>query len=151
MNQPLNTGRYGFKVTGNFIGRDGPGYNGKLLRDGKVVALVNDPGDGGCLHITDWASSEVKAEFEAFARSLPALVIQDHTLPMDAELLLGQMAEAELFLRWARKVCRKATVFQVVGDTENWRMLKAPYSAETEAHVRAQYGDQVTRILNTEI
>lgn len=151
MTPNLNTGRYSFKVTATFEGRDCPGYNGKLLRDGKVVALVSDHGDGGMLRITDWATAEIRTEFQTFARSLPAVVIGSQTLPMDEELLLGQMADAELFLRWARKVCRKATVFQVVGDTENWLMLKAPYSAETEAQVRAQYGDRVARILNTEI
>lgn len=147
----LNTGRYGLKVTVTFEGRDCPGYNGKLLRDGKVVSLVNDPGDGGMLHIQDWVSKEIKAEFETFARSLPAMQLGTTTLMMDSDLLLGQMAEAELFLRWARKLCRNTVVFQLDGDTENWRQLKVSYSAKTTAYLQTTYGARLGRILNTEI
>lgn len=152
MTPALNTGRYGFKITATFVGRDCPGYNGKLLRDGKVVALVNDPGDGGMLSVRDWVSTEIKTEFETFARSLPPLVVAgEHTLAMDTETLLGQMAEAELSLLWATKICRNAVVFQLDGDTENWLQLKVSYSTKTMEYLRTTYGDRLGRILNTEI
>lgn len=151
MNAAMNTGRYGFKVTATFEGRDCPGYNGKLLRDGKVVALVNDPGDGGMLNIREWASQEIKAEFETFASGLPPLDFGGHTMAMDAETLLGQMGEAEVFLRWAARLCRKAVVFQLDGDTDNWLQLKVSYSAKTMEYLQTTYGDRLGRILNTEI
>jgi hypothetical protein len=115
---------------------EGEGYNAKLLRDGKAVALVDDDGCGGCLRISwnDRAETSVPISVESYdgrtysymgspeeallvehCKGLPPVMSSGEGMKQDVELFIAMLAGEALTLRDMRRALKKKTLF-AVGD-----------------------------------
>lgn len=71
--------KYSINALKTWDTHDGGGYQGNLLRDGKVVGRFHNDGNGGCTLVEFWKKEkgetvrnrEEEAIFEAYVASLP--------------------------------------------------------------------------------
>lgn len=92
-------------------GREGPGFEYKLLRHGKPVATVTDWGDGGPTDV-HWMSEFAAHEFGQLIKRMPKFASKYGELTMTEELALGLLAEAVN----AKRSFKRKTVFYVEGE-----------------------------------
>lgn len=102
-------------------GREGPGFEYKLLRHGKPVATVTNWGDGGP---TDerWTNEFAAHEFGQLIKRMPKFVSKYGELTMTEELALGLLAEAVN----AKRSFKKKTVFYADGEYMAANALPSP-------------------------
>jgi hypothetical protein len=137
---------YSVTITGTHRGHEGePCASGKLKRDGKVVALVDDDDHGGPLRFewldrkgpkenvtTDWygheatyAVSHEEALLIAHCKTLPALPSEYGGAPLrqDPELFVGLLMEEEQYRKDFKRAVSKKTLFLEDGKIYEIRAL----------------------------
>lgn len=117
-------------------GREGPGYEYKLLRHGKPVATVTDWGDGGGAE-AHWTNEFAAHEFGQLIKRMPKFTSKYGELTMNEELALGLLAEAVN----AKRSFKKKTVFYVNGE---YMSASVPYCREVQEWVSKNYPGAVT-------
>lgn len=145
---------------------DGGGYQGNLLRDGKVVGQFHNDGNGGCTMVEFWKkekgqvvrNQEEEALFEAHIASLPeqewpAAFLQpgeSKTYKPDTDMFIAELVEELENLRRLKRACSKKTLFLLKGDDpkEGWRTISHPWCEKVKAHLTQKYGDQIKEIAN---
>ena len=119
-------------------GREGSGYEYKLLRHGKPVATVTDWGDGGPTDVR-WTNEFAAHEFGQLIKRMPTFASKYGALTMTEELALGLLAEAVN----AKRSFKKKTVFYAADE---YMSVNAPLAPRTVEWVREKYPSAV--ILN---
>lgn len=119
-------------------GREGSGFEYKLLRHGKPVATVTDWGDGGPTDVR-WANEFVAHEFGKLIKLMPKFESKYGELTMNDELALGLLAEAVN----AKRSFKKKTVFYAADE---YMSVNAPLSPRTVEWVSGKYPSAI--ILN---
>ena len=102
-------------------GREGHGYEYKLLRHGKPVATVTDWGDGGPTDVR-WTNEFAAHEFGQLIKRMPTFASKYGALAMTEELALGLLAEAVN----AKRSFKKKTVFYADGEYMAANALPSP-------------------------
>lgn len=156
-----------FKTAANFGGfwikslKFYPGHEGEncaygsLYRDGKRIGDFREDGWGGPMQVNIPDNADQKA-LDNYASSLPKWETSTGTmLPMDAELVISEIAEAVERVNYFKRKTRKQTLFTVDGDgPETYRTLKAPYEGNEKAikaHLDKTYGAGKYKIYNEEL
>lgn len=124
--------------------RDSLCYTAGLHVNGKFVATAANAGNGGpdILHFIDAATERT---FMAYVRGLPPKTYPDGlTLPMDAELFMGQLLDEHQ----NRKLCRTKTVFRLHSDKEHLQVVAERFSPSIKAWLQANYGANLAEIMN---
>ncbi len=145
---------------------DGGGYQGNLLRNGKVVGRFHNDGNGGCTIIDFWKKEggkvirniEEETIFKAHVATLPekewpAAWVQpgeSKTYKPDADDLIAEMVDKFEELKRLKRACTKKTLFLLKGDDpkEGWRTMHHPWGEKVRAHLEGKYGDQILEIAN---
>lgn len=148
-----------------FTGREGPGFNATLNRDGRPVCLVIDEGSGGAMLFRwhDWSAPRVtiqitdhsgqlrdhratpeEAAFHAYLKGLP-----EHAGFMGDESYVTHLVEAVVFTKKVKAKCRRSTLFRMQADgPHDYRVFGVPYGPQTVEVLRQRYGDSLGEILN---
>jgi len=148
---------------------DGGGYQGNLLRDGKVVGRFHNDGNGGCTMVEFWKKEKGqvvrnRAEeeiFEAYVASLPEKewpaewdrTGEAKTYKPDVDTFIAELVEAFESLRNLKRHCAKKTLYLLKGDDskDGWRTVKHPWCAKVKDYLTKKYGDQIKEIANETI
>lgn len=145
---------------------DGGGYQGNLLRDGKIVGSFHNEGNGGDTLIDFFTKKgkevvrnrEEEKLFNDHVKTLPD-VVTDMTDPHDAskpfiykmngDAFVAQLVEALVRKKWFKKECAKKVLFRLTTDKpETWRTLNDPYDEKAKKYLADKYGSQIAEIAN---
>lgn len=170
----MNHGEYSVKAVKTFVGTDGYGYNAALCRNGKKVAFAVQDGGGGPAMVywedREAAREEVKIK-NYKGETVPVRVTPEEglllrfigTLPpipppefpdlgpydVDIELFVEELVNDFDFERRAKRLCKKKTLFRVVGDKAGeWRTLNIPYSNAVRKELGLRYGGKIEEVIN---
>ena len=156
---------YSVKNVKSLRGREGIGFNSSLYRDGKRVATVDDPANGGPLdwHWLDWKEGKVPVTFKSYqgkeytrnatpeeAKFVEMLVAEgkDGEFEFEDSFVFGLVEKYEEEKQY-RKWCRTMTCFRLKGDEEGtWRTIKYKYDTRIAMHLKQKHGDKLVEILN---
>ena len=159
------TGGYSVRKLKTWTGRDGYGYAGELLRDGKFVGEFLQNGNGGCTDLVfrkktknGFERDKVEEElFNAFLSSLPEETWPEDwtttgtgaTYKVDADGLIAGLVDAHETDKRLRRLCAKKTVYRLKTDQpeEIWT-IPYPFSPTVKAGLQAKHGDQLEEIIN---
>ncbi len=127
-------------------------FQATLYIDGKRAATVDNSGQGGpnFYHFDDRA---LERAFHAYCEGLPPRPspFEDfpYSLPMNADMLVGEIMERLEIEKQYRQWCKKATVFRLKDDKPDvWRTIKGPFSPKARDFIVSKYGDRLAEILN---
>ena len=102
-------------------GREGPGFEYKLLRHGKPVATVTDWGDGGGAE-AHWTNEFVAHDFNQLVKAMPKFSSKYGELTMNEELALDLFSESVN----AKRLFKKKTVIYADGEYLSVNALPSP-------------------------
>lgn len=154
-------GPYSLKSLKTFPGREGDGFDAKLVRDGKVVAHVHDDGNGGMIFF-DWEDRNAGAlekVFDAFIETERAKIPADKKNEFDmlerelwsGETFVSGLVDQTTLDRRFKRATKTHTLFQVDGQigTGAWQQVKG-VTPEARAWVLKKYAGRNVRIINDE-
>lgn len=159
------TGGYSIRKLKTWTGRDGYGYAGELLRDGKLIGEFLQSGNGGHTHLifqqkTDGKTNRDKVEeelFNDFLATLPEETWPEDwtttdtgtTYKVDADGFIAGLVDDHESDKKLRRLCAKKTVYRLKSDTpeELWT-IPHPFDLEMKAGLQAKHGDQLAEIIN---
>jgi hypothetical protein len=130
-------------------------FEATLYIDGRRAAVVANDGGGGCNRYR-FADRALEARFRAHCAALPPLPADPERgygpLPMDADLLVGQLLARHEAEKQHRRWCKDAVVFRLKGDeVGTYRSLKTAFTERIRPGLVARYGDALEEILNETI
>jgi len=170
---------YSVKNVKSWMARDGIGTTCTLYRDGKKVAMCRDDGNGGEMDI-DWLDyKEPRVDINVTISDYDAEKDENGERPEKAHTYKGT-PEQKLMAEWANaqvtvyhgtklrrdagwvvselcdayemaKKLKNKTGFVVLENGQEVQYtMNTPYTAKVEADLKAEYGDKLVKILNTE-
>jgi hypothetical protein len=83
---------YGLKGHKEMKGRGGYVMSGTVVLDSRTVATYYDAGNGGEMDVR-YATAEERSRFVSHLATLPPVVMGDDSLPMDAAMFIGSLAD----------------------------------------------------------
>jgi hypothetical protein len=129
-----------------FRGR-GNGFEADVYVDGKKVAHATDYGDGGPMNFMPIYDKEAFARAEKEAKNLPAPAGQSFDgLEMDLEYYVILMLSEWEFARWAKRACKKKTVYHFAGNRTDIYSYNIPFDEKIKAQILKKHPDAI--ILN---
>lgn len=126
-------------------GDETPRFDAKLLRDGKVIAVVSNEGCGGCNRY-DYLDRGAEAPFQKFAAEWGRE--RGYNSEPDDMWVYAQMDAAEE-RRTLRRWSKKYTCYRLKGDKAgSWRRINRPFSDDMRERIIKTHGDKVEAIFN---
>ena len=139
----------------NWRGREGAGYQGELLRDGKVIGWFHHDGNGGDIRIDFYTLAKKKGDppvhnreeedmFYQYVETLPDGTWPEEfgggTYKMSGEMfIVGLMEKKEAEQRLKRQ-CAKNTLFRLKDEPgDAWYIIKMPWSDKVKAALEAPH------------
>jgi hypothetical protein len=130
-------------------------FSAEVWMDGKKLADVSNRGCGGgndyySGHVSEWD------KFVKWCNSQPPVVSYGMTLPMNADLYIGDLFDAWLVKDDVRRQqaqlkrwCRTKTVYRLKGDDPGtWRIFSRAYDAVVKEFLQKKHGDRIETIAN---
>lgn len=121
------TGRTYKRLTG----REGPGFEYKLLRHGKPVATVTNWGDGSGTEAR-WTNEFAAHDFNQLVKAMPKYASKYGPLAMTVELALDLLSEVVD----VKRSFKRRSVFYVNGE---YMSASVPYCREVQEWVSKNY------------
>jgi hypothetical protein len=90
------------------LSHETPAFAADVWVDGVKRGTVENDGNGGSDRIFPYA---LRAEIDAYAKTLPPVKAYGHTLPMDAELIFGDLLDKHLLSKDLQRILKAKTVF----------------------------------------
>jgi len=90
------------------LSHETPAFAADVWVDGVKRGTVENDGNGGSDRIFPYA---LKAEIDAYAKTLPTVEAYGTTLTMDAELIFGDLLDKHLLAKDLQRVLKKKTIF----------------------------------------
>lgn len=125
-------------------------FTADLWIDGVKAASVSNRGTGGSNDYC-FADRALEARFTAYCESLPPVQFSGDSLPMDADLFIGELLGDWEERRAMKRLCRKSTLFRLKDQTYGrgeWLSIKTPFSPAMRAKLVEQHGDNLAEIAN---
>jgi hypothetical protein len=145
---------YTLKGLKSWRGREGYGFQVKLMADGKVIAEVTDEAHGGPIRWDSQNDAALCAFGVAHGLVAPAdgsdmptpnnhcdLEVYDTAICTMVDALENAQRQKKQLRRW----CKTETLFRLPGDKEGtYRTIKAVYAPPVRKFILQKYGPTVT-------
>lgn len=102
-------------------------FSAIIYLDGVVAGEVSNDGHGGP---NRYHPREVQDRLDAYGKTLPPMVAHGYTLPMDADLLIGEVLDKFLALRDLKRILKKRLLTLRGGKIYQTKVYPAPVLAK---------------------
>jgi hypothetical protein len=139
--------KYEVKNVVSFMGRDMPGYNASLYRDGKKVAFVIDDGNGGCVDIQCNFT-----ERELLDKHVEGMFYPDEKygqIPMGADGFIGMLVGEYEFDKAMKRRCKTSVCWRLKSQLpDQFFQSKKAFHPGVRAILEAKHGEDLDVIFN---
>jgi hypothetical protein len=139
--------KYSIKNIKTFRGMEDTGVNSTLYENGKKLCDVDDDGNGGCLHFSDYS---VEEKLERELKNVGKVKYDETmTLTYDAEMFVNELIDRAVEDKQFKTKCKKNTLVVTTdckrGQTYSW---KNPFDAKFKKYLEVYYGKKLVEIIN---
>jgi hypothetical protein len=127
--------------TAAFQSQDSNCFEATVYVDGVRAFTAHDDGWGGCIDfrpVDDNGRALLDKAIE-HAKTLPGEWFESTYLPMNLELLIGEMVEEAITQKWIARQSKKGTVFQLPGEKAHRVLSGDPYSLASIKYIADRY------------
>jgi hypothetical protein len=127
-------------------------FSATICLDGKPIGTCGNRGHGSDNEYF-WTDREAGKRLREYAQSLPDSEYEGMTLPMDLDILIGDIMEEIEVEKQHRRWCKTKLVYRLKGDEKDtWRTFKPKttpvWTKGWKAAIEQKHGDKLEEILN---
>lgn len=132
-------------------------FDATIYIDGKKAGTVQNSGHGGP---DSFSPRDLQKVLNDYAATLPPIDVSDmyddgtvHTMPQDAETIVGQLMDKWLEDKENKRLCKNKTVYRLPGHVYKdgeYHISNSPYSVKAREFLDKKYGPGVF-ILNEQL
>lgn len=132
-------------------------FTADLWIDGEKAAYVSNRGTGGA-NFYHFFDKNLQGSFFAYCKSLNPLQTDEYKhlfpngLPMDADLLVGELLEKHQQIQWFKRQTKNKTLVKLCTHKRgDWMIYNVSFTPEVGQKIRQKHGNELVLIANEDI